>query len=187
MRANFDKLPRGCPRPRLNFDEFLRAAERGRGRDKGTASIPTLGDWRKVWRRLWRIGSWDNYNYQHPAPPAPLFLLSPRTWGGHQILAGQRLHAKIPVQNKFRNLQPHWHLCISQVVKILVWFCKIKSAVFFLQERCRVRDCVNFACFVFWHLTNARWSPSRVLASPVSSSSEEWSSVCQCQGSGQII
>ena len=37
MRANFDKLPRGCPRPRLNFDEFLRAAERGRGRDKGTA------------------------------------------------------------------------------------------------------------------------------------------------------
>lgn len=44
MRANFDKLPRGCPRPRLNFDEFLRAAERGRGRDKGTARIPTLGD-----------------------------------------------------------------------------------------------------------------------------------------------
>ena len=135
--------------------------------------------------RLWETEERSGGDYDGLAPeiiiiisillPAPLFLLSPRTWGGHhhQILAGQRLHAKIPVQNKFRNLQPHWHLCISQVVKILVWFCKIKSAVFFLQERCRVRDCVNFACFVFWHLTNARSSPSRVLASPVSNSSEK--------------
>ena len=29
-----------------------------------------------------------------------------------------------------------------------------------MRELCGVKDCVNFACFVLWHLTNVRWSPS---------------------------
>lgn len=63
MRANFDKLPPRLspPRLRLNSDEFLRAAEsfEREGGTRGPPRIPTLGDWRKVWRRLWRIGSRD--------------------------------------------------------------------------------------------------------------------------------
>ena len=143
MRANFDKLPPGLSPPQTKlWWVFTSWEERGRGQGcrltfrlrrlkKGLEEIMT--DWLLIMIIITIL--------LPVSPPAPgVANIYSLQWAGDFFWS-------IKIQEFATSL---WHFCISQKILVLICVWGARSV--------RCMDCVNFACFVFWHLTNARSS-----------------------------